>query len=137
MKLKIIMRYLKCCKTLVERDLRIYIEHLGHLYHFRDNVTGLEVDSILEFPGGDYAAVEIKLGYNEVEEAKKSLLKFSDNMITKPKFMCVITGNFSAVVRSLYSSYYCFKTVVEVLYSVDNSAEFLYNIDRSDKKWAR
>ena len=41
----------------------------GHLYHFRDNVTGLEVDSILEFSDGEYAAVEIKLGYNQVDEA--------------------------------------------------------------------
>ena len=68
-------------ESLVERDLRIYIEYLGgHLYHFRDNVTGLEVDSILEFSNGDYAAVEIKLGYNAIETAKKDLLKFYDNM---------------------------------------------------------
>ncbi len=41
----------------------------GSIYHFRDNVTGLEVDGILEFSGGDYAAIEIKLGFNKVEEA--------------------------------------------------------------------
>ena len=35
---------------LVERDLKIYIESLeGHLYHFRDNSSGDEVDAILEF----------------------------------------------------------------------------------------
>ena len=78
-------------EALVERDLRIYMDYLdGHLYHFRDNVTGLEVDSILEFADGEYAAVEIKLGYNQVEEAKKSLLNFYNNMIKKPAFMCVI-----------------------------------------------
>ena len=93
--------------SLVERDLRIYIEHLGgHLYHFRDNVTGLEVDSILEFANGDYAAVEIKLGYNKVEEAKKELLKFSANMIVKPKFMCIITANFSSVVKDTETGIY-------------------------------
>ena len=87
-------------EALVERDLRIYMDYLdGHLYHFRDNVTGLEVDSILEFSDGEYAAVEIKLGYNQVEEAKKSLLNFYDNMIKKPAFMCVIVGKCSAVVR--------------------------------------
>lgn len=65
-------------EALVERDLRIYMDYLdGHLYHFRDNVTGLEVDSILEFSDGEYAAVEVKLGYNQVEEAKKNLLSFS------------------------------------------------------------
>ena len=80
-------------EALVERDLRIYMEYLdGQLYHFRDNVTGLEVDSILEFNDGEYAAVEIKLGYHEVEEAKKSLMNLYNNMTKKPKFMCVIVG---------------------------------------------
>ncbi len=94
-------------ESLVERDLRIYMEYLdGHFYHFRDNVTGLEVDSILEFANGDYAAVEIKLGYNKVEEAKKELLKFYDNMVTKPKFMCIITANFSSVVKDSETGIY-------------------------------
>ena len=94
-------------ESLVERDLRIYIEYLGgHLYHFRDNVTGLEVDSILEFSNGDYAAIEIKLGYNAIETAKKELLKFYDNMITKPKFMCIITGNFTSVVKDKETGIY-------------------------------
>lgn len=94
-------------ESLVERDLRIYIEYLGgHIYHFRDNVTGLEVDSILEFSNGDYAAVEIKLGYNAIETAKKDLLKFYDNMITKPKFMCIITGNFTSVVKDKETGIY-------------------------------
>lgn len=80
-------------ESMVERDLRIYIEYLnGKLYHFRDNVTGLEVDSILEFSDGEYAAVEIKLGFNQVEEAKKSLLNFYNNMVKKPKFMCIVVG---------------------------------------------
>ena len=80
-------------EALVERDLKIYMNYLdGKLFHFRDNVTGLEVDSILEFNGGEYAAVEIKLGYYQVEEAKKSLMEFSNNMLKKPKFMCVIVG---------------------------------------------
>ena len=80
-------------EALVERDLRVYIEYLeGKLYHFRDNVTGLEVDSILEFSDGEYAAVEIKLGFNEVDIAKKSLMNFYNNMVKKPKFMCVIVG---------------------------------------------
>lgn len=80
-------------ESMVERDLRIYIEYLGgKLFHFRDNVTGLEVDSILEFSDGEYAAVEIKLGFNQVEEAKKNLTNFYNNMVKKPKFMCIIVG---------------------------------------------
>ncbi len=80
-------------EALVERDLKIYMDYLdGKLFHFRDNVTGLEVDSILEFADGEYAAIEIKLGYHQVNEAKKNLISFSNNMIKKPKFMCVIVG---------------------------------------------
>ena len=88
-------------ESLVERDLKIYANYLdGHLYHFRDNVSGLEVDSILEFKGGEYAAIEIKLGNNKVEEAKANLIKFANSMVKKPKFMCVITAN------STYVGYY-------------------------------
>ncbi len=82
-------------EALVERDLRIYMEYLdGKLYHFRDNTTRLEVDSILEFSDGEYAAVEIKLGCKSevINEAKKSLLTFYNNMKKKPRFMCIISG---------------------------------------------
>ena len=69
-------------ESLVERDLRIYMNYLdGNIYHFRDNVSGLEIDTILEFRNGDYAAIEIKLGFNEVEIAKKNLEIF--NNLTK------------------------------------------------------
>ncbi len=87
-------------EALVERDLRIYIEYLGgHLYHFRDNITGLEVDSILEFSDGEYAAIEVKLSFDYLEEAKQHLLRFYDNMVKKPKFMCIIIGNYEYVVK--------------------------------------
>lgn len=94
-------------ESLVERDLKIYIETLdGNLYHFRDSVTGLEVDSILEFSDGEYAAIEIKLGANAVDEAIKNLVKFSDNMVKKPKFMCVIVGNFETILRDSNTGIY-------------------------------
>ena len=87
-------------EALVERDLKIYMEYLdGSLYHFRDITTGLEVDSILEFRDGEYAAVEIKLGFNQVEDAKKSLISFCNNMIKKPKFMCIVVGFTDVIAR--------------------------------------
>ncbi len=87
-------------EALVERDLRIYIEYLGgKLYHFRDNVSGLEVDAIIEFPDGEYGAIEIKLGNNKEKEAIDTLLKFSENMKKKPKFMAIITANSNFVVK--------------------------------------
>ena len=77
-------------EALVERDLRIYMDYLGgKLYYLRDNVTGLEADAILEFSDGEYAIVEVKLGYNEVEEAKKNLLSVYNNMTKKPS-LCVL-----------------------------------------------
>ena len=80
-------------EAMVERDLKIYMDYLGgKIFHFRDNVTEMEVDTILEFSDGEYAAVEIKLGFNQVAEAKKSLLNFYKNMLKKPKFMCIIVG---------------------------------------------
>lgn len=77
-------------EALVERDLRIYMDYLdGHLYHFRDNVSGDEVDSILEFRDGEYAAVEIKLSDGSVEDAKKSLMTFYKN-VNKKQNLCVL-----------------------------------------------
>ena len=87
-------------ESLVYRDLSIYMDYLdGKVYHFRDNVSGLEVDSILEFSDGEYAAVEVKLSLNEVEEAKKNLMKFKSQMLKEPKFMCIIVGYTDAIVR--------------------------------------
>lgn len=87
-------------ESLVARDLRVYMDYLdGHLYHFRDNVSGDEVDAILEFADGEYAAVEIKLSWNRVQDAINSLQKFYDNVKKKPKFMCVIVGCYEAITQ--------------------------------------
>lgn len=87
-------------ESLVERDLRIYMDYLdGNLYHFRDNVSGDEVDSILEFKNGDYAAVEIKLTTKGIDDAKKSLTTFYKNVKVKPKFMCIIVGYYEAIIK--------------------------------------
>lgn len=94
-------------EALVERDLRIYMDYLdGHLYHFRDNVSGDEVDSILEFIDGEYAAVEIKLSDGSVEDAKKSLMTFYKNVNKKPKFMCIIVGHYEAVIQDKETGIY-------------------------------
>ena len=78
----------------------------GNVYHFRDNVTGLEIDSILEFEDGEYAAIEIKLGFNGFKDAKESLLKFQEQMIKKPKFMCAICGYNDSIVKDKESGIY-------------------------------
>ena len=94
-------------EALVERDLGIYMDYLdGKIYHFRDNISGLEVDTILEFEDGEYAAVEIKLGYNEVDDAIKNLKEFYNKMVKKPKFMCVIVGVLEAAYKDPDTSIY-------------------------------
>jgi len=94
-------------EALVERDLRIYMDYLdGHLYHFRDNTSGDEVDSILEFRDGSYAAVEIKLSDGSIEDAKKSLMTFYNNAKKKPEFMCIIVGHYEAVIQDKETGIY-------------------------------
>lgn len=94
-------------ESLVQRDLDVYMNFLnGKVYHFRDNQTGDEVDAILEFKDGEYAAVEIKLSTDKIEEAKKSLEKFYDSSIKKPKFMCIIVGNVQAIMRDKETGIY-------------------------------
>ena len=87
-------------EALVERDLRIYVEQLdGHLFHFRDSSSGDEVDAILEFRNGDYAAIEIKLTNQNIDKGIESLTKFYNNVSKKPKFMCVIVGYCEVIMK--------------------------------------
>lgn len=87
-------------EALVERDLRIYADYLeGHLYHFRDNTSGDEVDAIIEFKDGNYAAFEIKLSDGSIQDAISSLVKFRDHVDKKPAYLCVIIGHLDTVMR--------------------------------------
>ena len=87
-------------EALVERDLRIYADYLdGHLYHFRDNVSGDEVDAIIEFKDGEYAAFEIKLSDGSIREAINSLVRFRENVEIKPAYLCVIAGHLDTFMK--------------------------------------
>ncbi len=80
-------------ESLVVRDLRIYIEHLGGMiYHYHENNTGFEVDAIVELRDGTFGAIEIKLGVGAIDEASKNLLQFKNNCVTSPAFLCVVCG---------------------------------------------
>lgn len=88
-------------EALVERDLRIYSNYNnGELRHFRNNVSGLEVDAIVLNEDGEYGAIEIKLGANQIKEAEENLLKFYEKVDKKPKFMCIICGLWGNVVKN-------------------------------------
>ncbi len=87
-------------EALVERDLRIYADYLeGHLYHFRDNASGDEVDAIVEFKDGRYAAFEIKLSDGSIQDAIRSLMKFQEKVEKKAAYLCVIVGHLDTVMR--------------------------------------
>lgn len=87
-------------ESLVTRDLRIYIESLGgKLYHYRNNKNGVEVDAIVELADSEYGVIEVKLGSDEIDDAKNSLNKFMNEVKIKPKFRCIICGLWDAVVK--------------------------------------
>jgi len=83
-------------ENLCIRDLRIYAESLGgNVYHYRD-ADGLECDAIIHFEKGEWAAVEIKLGGDEIDEAAEKLKAFQKKVDTvkmkSPKFLMILTG---------------------------------------------
>lgn len=54
---------------LCTRDMRIYAQvNDGDIFHYRDK-TELEADMIVSLRDGRWAAVEVKLGNKQVEEA--------------------------------------------------------------------
>ena len=91
-------------ESMVIRDLKIYAETNGaSLYHYRDK-NDFEVDAIIHFNNGKWAAIEIKLFDDEaIGKACKNLIKFKDNIISQkmkePSFLMVITGTKNAYRR--------------------------------------
>ena len=80
------------------RDLSVYASVLDcEIKHYRDN-AGLECDAVLHLPNGKWAAIEIKLGgENLVNEGIKSLTKLKEKLSAKsdkipPAFMMVLTA---------------------------------------------
>jgi len=87
-------------ESLVIRDLRIYADlHDGTVYHYRDS-RDMEVDAIIEYPGGKWAAFEVKMGFSAQDEAAKNLLAFAKKIdqekMGKPAALTVITANGAA-----------------------------------------
>lgn len=83
-------------ESLAIRDLRVYVSALGgEVLHYRDE-TGLECDAILQLDDGRWAAVEVKLGGRQVDEAADNLRTLANKVdATKcgaPSFLLVLTG---------------------------------------------
>ena len=83
-------------ESLCIRDLRIYAELLGgRVLHFREE-KGLEVDAIIRLPNDDWAAIEVKLGGQQIDEAAENLKTFVKRLEigekNPPKFLMILTG---------------------------------------------
>lgn len=84
-------------ESLCDRDLRIYAEAIdGQLFHYRDK-SGLEADAVIALNDGRWAAVEVKLGSKEIEEAAVHLLELKHKVNTEkmkePSFLMILTGS--------------------------------------------
>ena len=91
-------------ESLCNRDMRIYAEaNDGEVFHYRDK-SGLEADAVIVLADGRWAAVEVKLGSKEIEEAAKHLLKLKKKINTdkmkEPSFLMILTGTEIAYQRS-------------------------------------
>lgn len=84
-------------EALCERDLRIYAESFGaHLYHYQD-YKNQEIDAVIELPGCQWCAFEIKLGANQIDAAANNLLAIqrqieADPDGKPPAVLCVLCG---------------------------------------------
>lgn len=90
-------------ESLCDRDLRIYAEAIdGQVFHYRD-ASGLEADAVIALNDGRWAAVEVKLGAKEIEDAAVHLLelkrKVNTEKMREPSFLMILTGTELAYCR--------------------------------------
>lgn len=83
-------------EALCTRDIRIYAQAIdGDVFHYRDK-SGLEADLIVRLRDGRWAAIEVKLGTKQIEEAAKNLLtlksKINEESMGKESFLMILTG---------------------------------------------
>jgi len=90
-------------ESLCTRDIRIYSQaNDGDVFHYRDK-SGLEADLIVRLRDGRWAAIEVKLGNKQIEEAAKNLLalkkKIDEEKMGKASFLMIITAGQHAYQR--------------------------------------
>ena len=90
-------------ESLCTRDLRIYAQaNDGDVFHYRDK-SGLEADVIIRLRDGRWAAIEVKLGNKQIDEAAKNLLalkaRVDEDKMGNASFLMVITGSQYAYLR--------------------------------------
>ncbi len=97
-------------ENLVMRDLDVYARALDYtsaspLRYYRDD-SGLEADAIIERPDGSWAAIEVKVSLEKVDEAAASLLRLKKKVCgseaartPEPAFLAVVTAMGEAAYR--------------------------------------
>ena len=83
-------------ESLCDRDLRVYAEAIdGQVFHYRDS-SGLESDAVIALNDGRWAAIEVKMGAKEIEDAASHLIKLKNKVNTdkmcEPSFLMILTG---------------------------------------------
>jgi predicted AAA+ superfamily ATPase len=83
-------------ESLCARDVRIYAQaNDGDVFHYRDK-SGLEADLIIRLRDGRWAAVEVKLGTKQIEEAATNLLalkaKVDEEKMGSASFLMILTA---------------------------------------------
>jgi len=90
-------------ESLCTRDVRVYAQaNDGDVFYYRDK-NGLETDLIVRLRNGKWAAIEVKLGQNQIEDAAANLLalknKVDVNKMGEPSFLMILTGGLLAYQR--------------------------------------
>ncbi|MDR2374359.1 MAG: DUF4143 domain-containing protein [Bifidobacteriaceae bacterium] len=83
-------------ETMVLRDLLVFADAMGaSLAYYRDS-AGLEADAVLALADGRWAALEIKLGFNQVDKAAAALVDLGRRVAgaggSAPAFSAVLVG---------------------------------------------
>ena len=91
-------------ESLCTRDMRVYAQsNDGEIFHYRDK-DQLEIDLIVSLNDGRWAAIEVKLGEHQADEAAANLIKLKNKVdpsrIREPSFLMVLTGGKFAYQRN-------------------------------------
>lgn len=83
-------------EALSTRDIRVYAQtNDGDVFHYRDK-SGLESDLIVRLRDGRWAAIEVKLGKKQIDEAAENLLtlksRIDEGKMGEASFLMILTG---------------------------------------------
>jgi uncharacterized protein len=76
-------------ESLCTRDLRVYTQsNAGEIFHYRDK-DQLEIDLIVSLNDGRWAAIEVKLGEHQADEAASNLIKLKNDGVMVVPLACL------------------------------------------------